>query len=118
MKRDISVYLEDILECIGCIREYTENMDLAGFMAKRQTQDAVIRRLEIIGEAAKNIPEAIRTTHPKLPWKEITGMRDILIHAYFGVKKEFIWKTIHENLDELEVTVLKIKKEIKKNKTG
>ncbi len=110
MKRDLTVYLDDILESIERIREYADGMELDDFKANGQTQDAVLRRLEIIGEAVKNIPETVRARHPKLPWKEIAGMRDVLIHAYFGVNMARVWKTIHEDLAELETTITKIKK--------
>ena len=85
MKRDLTVYLDDILESIQRIREYTKGMDRDEFKTRPQTQDAVLRRLEIIGEAVKNIPEPVRSNFPKMPWKEIAGMRDVIIHAYFRV---------------------------------
>ncbi|MBI2445939.1 DUF86 domain-containing protein [Candidatus Micrarchaeota archaeon] len=109
MKRDIGVYLDDILESILLIREYVRGMDRDDFNANMQTKDAVLRRLEIIGEAVKNIPESIRVQHPKMPWKEIAGMRDILIHAYFGVNMDRVWTTINKNINELEATIYKIK---------
>lgn len=76
-------------------------------------KDAIIRRLEIIGEAVKNIPDDFKDKHPDVPWKEIAGMRDILIHEYFGVNLERVWKTAKEDLPEFKKTVSEILKEIK-----
>ena len=85
MKKDIRVFVEDMLEGIEAIESYIEGFSLQDFLEDRKTQDAVIRRLEIIGEAAKNISEETRARYQHIPWKEIAGMRDVLIHAYAGV---------------------------------
>jgi len=112
MKRDIRVYLEDILNSIARIEAYTTDMTLEQFEGNGQVQDAVIRRLEIIGEAVKQIPDDIRARHPNIPWKKIIGMRDILIHAYFGVHVERTWKVVKENLSSLKEETLAIKLEL------
>jgi uncharacterized protein with HEPN domain len=101
MTRDVQVYVADILESIRKIEEYTKGLSRDDFMANTQAQDAVLRRLEIIGEAVKGIGEDVRSKYPAVPWKEIAGMRDVLIHAYFGVKLERVWKVIEEDLLEL-----------------
>ena len=102
MKRDARVYLADILESIGKIEEYVKGMTADHFMGDSYAQDAVCRRLEIIGEAAKGIDSEIRSKYPEMPWKEVAGMRDVLIHGYFGVKPERIWKVIQQDLPELK----------------
>ena len=82
-------------------------MDYADFVADDKTMSAVIRKLEIIGEAVKQLPEEIRMKHPEIPWKQIAGMRDKLVHFYFGVDTHLIWQTIHNRLPALKTAVEK-----------
>lgn len=110
MKRDYKVYLEDILESTKLIKSYTRDLDERKFNELPEVQDAIIRRLEIIGEAAKNIPTNIRNKFPKIPWKEITGMRDVLAHEYFGIGMSRVWKTVKTDVPKLEKEVKKILK--------
>ncbi len=100
------------MESIEKIEEYTSNVDEEEFYENSFVQDAVLRRLEIIGEAVKNIPEDFRTKYPDIPWRQIAGMRDILIHAYFGVNLRRIWKVIKEDIPELKLKILKILEEL------
>ena len=102
MSRDYKVYLEDILEAIGKIRTYTVGMSADSFAADNKTLDAVLRNLEVIGEAVKRIPDEIRLQHQQVEWKKIAGLRDILIHQYFGIDAEIIWDVVHNKLPELE----------------
>ena len=102
MPRDYEVYLEDILQAITKIRQYTAGLSPAAFAGDAKTLDAVVRNLEVIGEAAKTIPEAIRSEHPEVDWKKLVGLRNILIHEYFGVDAELIWDIIQNKLASLE----------------
>ena len=100
-KRTEEDLLKDILEGARRILLYTENMQYDTFLEDFKTQDAVIRNLEIIGEASKNLSEEFRKTHTKVPWKSIAGMRDKLIHDYFGVNVDIVWGVATEDLSRL-----------------
>jgi uncharacterized protein with HEPN domain len=108
VSKDVKVFIEHILESILLIETYTAEISKEEFLKSRQIQDAVMRRLEIIGEATKNIPEDFRKEHPDIPWREIAGMRDILIHEYFGVDLELTWTTVKENLPNLKQKLSRI----------
>jgi uncharacterized protein with HEPN domain len=102
MPRDYKVYLDDILQAITKVREYTAGFSMVELAGDTKTFDAVVRNLEVIGEAAKGVPEAIRFQHPEVDWKRISGLRDILIHQYFGVDAQIIWDIIQNKLPTLE----------------
>ncbi|MCA9872990.1 MAG: DUF86 domain-containing protein [Anaerolineales bacterium] len=98
MKRDYKLYLQDILAAIESIESFVAGMDGEAFRNDDKTSSAVIRKLEIIGEATKQLPAELRQKYPDAPWKEMAGMRDRLIHFYFGVTYRLIWRTIQEDL--------------------
>jgi len=108
MKKNPKLFLEHILECIILIEEYTRDVTLEDFIESVGTQDLVIRRLEIIGEAVRSIPENIRKTHNHIPWKSIAGMRDKLIHEYFGVDLKLTWNVVVNELPELKKNITEI----------
>jgi uncharacterized protein with HEPN domain len=97
MKRDALLYVEDILESISKIEEYTRGLSETRFVEDALIQDAVIRRLEVMGEAVKNIPATVRKRYPEIRWKEIAGMRDVVIHGYFGVDARRVWKVVRDD---------------------
>lgn len=100
MKKDPQVFLAHIIDAIACIRDYTKDGETA-FFADRKTQDAVIRNLEIIGEAVKQLPPELTARHPGIPWKDVAGMRDQLIHHYFGVNLKLVWGVVANRLEAL-----------------
>lgn len=105
MRRDLRLYLDDILESIELIAHYTHGLTEAEFLDDPQVQVSVLRRLEVIGEAVKHLPRAVRKNHPEIRWKKIAGSRDILGHEYFGVQLRGIWRTVQEDLGSLKQTV-------------
>lgn len=101
MPQDFKNYLADIEEAIQKIFKYTQNMTYEAFVEDDKTIDAVIRNLEVIGEAGRNIPEDIRHRYSEIEWKRIIGLRNILIHEYFGLSIRIIWDIVHNKLPEL-----------------
>lgn len=112
MRREIRDYVEDIRQAIGEIETFTRGVTKETFLQDRKTVNAVIRSLEIIGEAAKNLPETIRKKYPAIPWRDMAGMRDKLIHAYHGVDLEILWVVVTEELPPLKPHIEKIREDI------
>jgi uncharacterized protein with HEPN domain len=112
MTRDPRIFIEHILACIELIENYLEGKSKSDFLGSIQLQDAVIRRVEIIGEAARNIPNDIKSRFTDIPWNEITGMRDILIHKYFGIDLELTWEVVEKDIPDLKERFLQIRKDL------
>jgi uncharacterized protein with HEPN domain len=110
MKRDDRVYLRHILEAIEQIQEYTKGMDDAQFLNSRLVQDGVVRQLEIVGEATKNLSQPTLEKAPELPWKDMAGMRDVLIHQYFGVDLAAVWETVVQDVPWVKSEIEKLLK--------
>lgn len=108
MRKDDSIYVDHILECILKIKTFCEGVEKQGFIENAMLQDAVIRNVEVIGEAAKKLSAEFRKMHYHIPWKEISGMRDKLIHNYFGVDIEIVWKTVQKDIPYLESLIKEI----------
>jgi len=100
-KREIRDYINDLIESCEDILEFTKNMSFEGFSADKKTVSAVIRCLEVIGEATKNLPINFRLEYPNIPWKQMAGMRDKLSHEYFGVDKQMVWQVIEKHIPQI-----------------
>ncbi|MFQ5708291.1 MAG: DUF86 domain-containing protein [bacterium] len=107
MDGDFDDYLEDILEAMEKAQGFISNMSYEEFAEDAKTAFAVVRALEIVGEAAKNIPTKIRKQNPAIPWKDMAGMRDTLIHDYFGVDLRTVWLTVTDKIPEIKPLIHK-----------
>ena len=112
MPRDYRIYLEDILDAVHKVRSYTSGLSKTTFVQDNKTFDAVVRNLEIIGEAVKNIPDSVRANASEIEWKKIAGLRDILIHEYFGIDGEIVWDIVQHKLPALDTAVKRLLEEI------
>ena len=102
MKKDPLVYIDDIRDSIEAIKRYTAGLTKKDFFSSTEKQDAVYRRLEVIGEAANRIPDEFRNQYPLIPWNKIVGMRNVLIHEYDSIDLDRVWETIQKDITKLE----------------
>jgi len=103
--RDPALYLTHVVESIELARAYVEGVDYHEFSESQKLQDAVVRRIEIIGEAVKNLPPEVRDAAPGVPWRRIAGMRDKIVHDYMGIDIELVWTVVQRDLPELAMEV-------------
>ncbi len=102
MRREYQAYLNDILESLKRIQRYTGNMTYNDFIKDELVQDGVLRNLEIVGEAIKKIPDEIKNIKPQIEWRKIAGLRDILVHGYFGIDLEIVWDVVKNKIPGLK----------------
>ncbi len=110
-RRPWRLRIEDILEAIRTIRSYVVGLDEASFRGDHRTADAVLRNLEVIGEAARHVPADVRDRHPLIPWLDMADMRNVLSHEYFGVDLGLVWRTAVEDLPAIEPALEALLKE-------
>lgn len=108
--RDYTLFMQDILKAIEQIESFVSGVEYGTFIDDDKTLSAVVRKLEIIGEAVKHLPVSFTQQHPDTPWKQIAGMRDKLIHFYFGVDPLLVWQTVHNRLPELKAVIAEANK--------
>lgn len=107
--REWRFYVDDMLGFAGKVMAYTSGLDQAGFVADGRTYDATLRNLELIAEAATRIPEAVRATHPEIPWRQIIATRNRLIHAYLGIDNDTLWSVIRDDVPNLHAALGRLK---------
>ncbi len=112
MSRNIALYIKDILQNMQEAVEFIQGMSYEQFIDDKRTLNAVVRSIEVIGEAARNVPDEIRARYAEIPWKEMVGMRDKLIHFYFGVDKEVVWVVVKDRIPAILPLIEKTLKEI------
>jgi uncharacterized protein with HEPN domain len=111
-KRDWTLFLQDMLDIIGKIGQYTSGMSFQDFLQDSRTQDAVVRNLEVLGEATRRIPPDIRERYPEIPWAQIVGLRNRLIHGYFLVDYGIVWEIVQNELPPLREKLEQIAREV------
>jgi len=114
MKREVTDFVEDIVTAMDKATRFVEGMSYEEFIKDDKTAFAVIRAIEVIGEAVKNIPDDVREAYPEIPWKGMAGMRDKVIHAYFGVDLKVVWETVQRRIPEVRPLFKEMLKDLQK----
>jgi len=117
-KRNYLDYIQDIIASIKYIEEFVEGIDYNNFVNDRKTIFAVVKGIENIGEASKNIPTSLKNRYIEIPWKDMAGMRDKLSHAYFEIDMDVLWKTIQRDIPQLKILISKIVEDDARNRNG
>jgi uncharacterized protein with HEPN domain len=115
-KRELDDFLQDILEAIGAVERFLAGVNFEEFAQNEEKIFAVEKAMEIIGEAVKNLPDSLRSQYPEIPWKNIAGMRDKLVHEYWGTDVNILWRTAQQRVPELKGQVSRIREELRKDK--
>jgi len=106
--RDLRDYINDLIEACEDILSFTKGMSYSDFAGDKKTINAVIRSLEVIGEASKKLPVSFRNNYPDIPWKQMAGMRDKLIHEYFGIDKQMVWQVVERHIPDILILIKEI----------
>ena len=114
MKRDVTLYVRDIVRNMQDAEEFIHGMSYDHFAIDKKTFNAVLRSIEVIGEAAKHVPESVRNKYPAVPWKEMAGMRDKVIHFYFGVNYKRVWLVVKNDIPKIRPFIVNVFKELHK----
>lgn len=111
MIREYKLFLQDILDAIKDIDSFVKGMDFMDFCRDEKTKSAVVWKIEVIGEATKNIPQSVRSKYKEVPWKDMAKIRDKIAHFYFGIDYEIVWKVVKERLSGIKKDIKRIKAE-------
>jgi len=112
MKRDLKLFINDIINSIEDIESFIKGISKESFLKNKEKQNAIIKSIEIIGEATKNIPSSFRNKYPNIEWGDIAGFRDVMVHSYFVVDLDKVWNVIKDDLPKLKKEIKKIEKDI------
>ena len=114
MKKDPRIFIQHILDSITLIEEYVQGITKEEFLSRTEKQDSVIRRVIIIGEAVKYLSSEVKANYPEVPWRRIAGMRDLLIHEYFGIDLDLTWQVVQNDLEVFKQNLLKIDSDLER----